>query len=89
MNWVARIITEGRSTKCSAGALPRQVNPTVRCCLTNESRALCTGLTGAGSIFPVIFSLLGGWIIAEFGFTLFFYVIHTFYSFIVLFHLQN
>ncbi len=39
---------------------------------TNDNRALYTGLTGAGSILPVIFSLLGGWIIAEFGFTLFF-----------------
>ena len=39
---------------------------------TNDNRALYTGLTGAGSILPVIFSLLGGWIITEFGFTLFF-----------------
>jgi len=39
---------------------------------TNENRALYTGLTGAGSILPVIFSLLGGWIITKFGFTLFF-----------------
>jgi len=39
---------------------------------TNENRALYTGLTGAGSILPVIFSLLGGWIITEFGFALFF-----------------
>jgi len=39
---------------------------------TNENRALYTGLTGAGSILPVVFSLLGGWIITEFGFTSFF-----------------
>jgi len=39
---------------------------------TNENRALYTGLTGAGSILPVIVSLLGGWIIAEFQFALFF-----------------
>ncbi|MEA2030868.1 MAG: MFS transporter [candidate division Zixibacteria bacterium] len=39
---------------------------------TNENRALYTGLTGAGSILPAIFSLLGGWIITEFGFTIFF-----------------
>jgi MFS family permease len=39
---------------------------------TNENRALYTGLTGAGSILPIIFSVLGGLIITEFGFTLFF-----------------
>jgi MFS family permease len=39
---------------------------------TNENRVLYTGLSGAGSILPVIFPFLGGWIITEFGFTLFF-----------------
>jgi MFS family permease len=39
---------------------------------TNENRALYTGLSGAGSILPVIFPFLGGWIITEFGFTIFF-----------------
>jgi len=39
---------------------------------TNENRALYTGLSGAGSILPVIFPFLGGWIITESGFTLFF-----------------
>jgi len=39
---------------------------------TSDNRALYTGLTGAGSILPVIFSILGGWIIAELGFILFF-----------------
>jgi len=39
---------------------------------TNENRALYTGLTGAGSILPVIFPFIGGWIITQFGFNLFF-----------------
>jgi len=39
---------------------------------TTENRALYTGLSGAGSILPVIFPFLGGWIITEFGFNLFF-----------------
>jgi len=39
---------------------------------TEQNRALYTGLSGAGSIFPVIFPFLGGWIISEFGFNLFF-----------------
>jgi MFS family permease len=39
---------------------------------SDENRALYTGLSGAGSILPVIFPFLGGWIITEFGFTLFF-----------------
>jgi len=39
---------------------------------SNNNRALYTGLTGAGSILPVIFPFLGGWIITEFGFNLFF-----------------
>ena len=39
---------------------------------TNENRALYTGLSGAGAIWPVIFPFIGGWIITEFGFNLFF-----------------
>ena len=39
---------------------------------TNENRALYTGLSGAGSILPVVFPFLGGWVITEFGFTPFF-----------------
>ena len=39
---------------------------------SNNNRALYTGLTGAGGILPVIFPFLGGWIITEFGFNLFF-----------------
>ena len=39
---------------------------------SNENRALYTGLSGAGSILPGIFAFLGGWIITEFGFMLFF-----------------
>lgn len=38
----------------------------------NENRALYTGLSGAGGILPVIFPFIGGWIITEFGFNLFF-----------------
>jgi len=39
---------------------------------SNENRALYTGLSGAGGILPVTFPFFGGWIITEFGFTLFF-----------------
>jgi MFS family permease len=39
---------------------------------TNENRTLYTGLSGAGAIFPTIFPFIGGWIINEFGFNLFF-----------------
>ena len=39
---------------------------------SNDNRALYTGLSGAGSILPVIFPFLGGWIITKFGFTFFF-----------------
>jgi MFS family permease len=38
----------------------------------NENRALYTGLSGAGSISPVVFPFIGGWLITEFGFNLFF-----------------
>ncbi len=41
---------------------------------TNENRALYTGFSGAGSILPAIFPILGGWIISRFGFTPFFII---------------
>lgn len=40
----------------------------------NENRVLYTGITGAGSIIPIFFSLFGGYIIQQYGFTLFFSV---------------
>ena len=57
---------------------------------TNENRALYTGLTGAGSFFPVIFSLLGGWIITEFGFALFFilFILVIFLSFFFIYKID-
>lgn len=39
---------------------------------TNENRALYTSLSGAGSLLPAIFPLVGGWIIDQFGFSVFF-----------------
>lgn len=39
---------------------------------TNENRALYTGLSGAGSVLPVIFPFIGGWVVKQFGFTIFF-----------------
>mgnify|MGYP006282599919 CR=1 FL=1 len=39
---------------------------------SNENRALYTGLSGAGSILPSVFPLLGGWIIDQFGYATFF-----------------
>lgn len=38
----------------------------------NENRALYTGLSGAGSIIPSVFPLLGGWIIHQLGYPAFF-----------------
>jgi MFS family permease len=38
----------------------------------NENRALYTGLSGAGSILPAVFPLMGGWIVDQFGFIVFF-----------------
>lgn len=38
----------------------------------SQNRALYTGLTGAGSILPSVFPLLGGWLIGQFGYPLFF-----------------
>jgi len=40
----------------------------------NENRALYTGLSGAGNILPAVFPLLGGWIVQQYGFSLFFYL---------------
>ncbi len=37
-----------------------------------SNRALYTGIAGAGNILPAIFPLLGGWIISQFGFNVFF-----------------
>ena len=50
---------------------------------SNENRALYTGLSGAGSILPVIFPFLSGWIVTEFGFTHFFilFILIIFLSF--------
>ena len=42
---------------------------------TNKNRVLYTGLSGAGSILPAIFPLLGGWIVKQFGFIPFFLTI--------------
>lgn len=38
----------------------------------NRNRALYTGIAGAGSIIPTLFSLLGGWLIQQYGFGIFF-----------------
>jgi MFS family permease len=38
----------------------------------NENRALYTGLSGVGNLLPAVFPLLGGWIVQQFGFSLFF-----------------
>jgi MFS family permease len=37
----------------------------------NENRAIYTGFTGAGNILPAVFPLIGGWIIAHWGFGIF------------------
>jgi MFS family permease len=39
---------------------------------SNENRAIYAGISGAGSIIPIIFPIVGGWIIGSFGFTWFF-----------------
>ncbi|PWE00705.1 MFS transporter [Marinilabilia rubra] len=36
-----------------------------------ENRALYAGISGGGNVLPVIFPLVGGWIIDQFGFSLF------------------
>jgi MFS family permease len=38
----------------------------------NENRALYTGFTGAGNILPAIFPLIGGVLISQFGYPIFF-----------------
>jgi MFS family permease len=37
-----------------------------------ENRAIYTGFAGAGNILPALFPLAGGWIIGQWGFTVFF-----------------
>ena len=37
-----------------------------------KNRALYTGIAGAGNILPALFPLAGGWMIKQYGFTLFF-----------------
>lgn len=44
---------------------------------SNHNRALYTGITGAGGIIPTLFSILGGWIIGQFGYTSFFILFIT------------
>jgi MFS family permease len=47
----------------------------------NENRTVYIGLIGAGSILPVIFPILSGWLIPKFGFNVFFLL----FIFIILF----
>jgi len=56
----------------------------------NENRALYAGLSGAGNILPVVFPLLSGWIITEFGFRLFFisFMLIIFLSFYFIYKLD-
>ena len=43
--------------------------------VTNDkNRAIYTGLAGAGKILPAVFSLVGGWIVEQYGFKLFFLI---------------
>ncbi len=42
---------------------------------TNKNRALYTGLSGIGTFIPVIFPLIGGWIINIFNFNVFFIIV--------------
>ena len=44
---------------------------------SNHNRAFYTGLTGAGSIIPALFPIVGGWIIEQFGYTAFFILFIT------------
>ena len=48
---------------------------------TNENRALYTGIVGAGSVVPVIFPLIGSWVINYFGFSTFFILFMLIISF--------
>jgi MFS family permease len=47
----------------------------------HDNRTVYIGLIGAGSILPVIFPILGGWLIPEFGFKVFFLL----FAFIIFF----
>lgn len=38
----------------------------------NDNRALYAGFAGAGNIIPALFPIVGGWLISQFGFTIFF-----------------
>lgn len=38
----------------------------------NDNRALYAGFAGAGNIIPALFPIVGGWLISQFGFTVFF-----------------
>ena len=38
----------------------------------NDNRALYAGFAGAGNIIPALFPILGGWLISQFGFHVFF-----------------
>jgi len=40
----------------------------------NENRAIYVGLSGAGNIIPALFPIVGGWLIATYGFNTFFTV---------------
>ena len=48
---------------------------------TNENRVLYTGIAGAGSIVPVVFPLIGSWVINHFGFSAFFILFMLIISF--------
>lgn len=39
---------------------------------TNENRAIYDGISGVGNIIPILFPILGGWLISIYGFTIFF-----------------
>lgn len=41
---------------------------------TNENRAIYAGIYGAGNILPILFPILGGWMISIYGFNTFFMV---------------
>lgn len=43
----------------------------------NKNRALYAGFSGAGNLFPAVFPLVAGWIIQEWGFTVFFLLFMT------------
>lgn len=53
---------------------------------TNENRAFYTGIAGAGNVFPAIFPILGGYLIRELGFKLFFMVLLLIISFTIYFN---